>query len=388
MDISSCPPGMGFIPAIPYFYRMMNRLKGLCFALTIPAWMSCSSGPETVRLTEKPLTEAVYASGFIRGESEVRIISQTEGIIEARRVSEGDTLKASSVLYILEHKPAAAKQAAAETQLRISQENKSVNGPALQEAEALLQTLRARMQFDSLQNQRYQNLLRQDAVSKVEAERIRLQYDNTRNEYQAQVNRVAQLHNRLEQDWMLARSSETLASFETSLFSITSPVSGIALKLNKEPGELVRRGEEVALLSNADGYILKLTIDEQDISRVTHGMPVLVKLDAWPDQIWKARVTRIYPLVNTREQSVQVDAHLDEPPSGLLSGMAAEANILIREKEKTWVLPRTAIFRDSVWVWNGSEKIRRAVQTGMVSLEEVEILSGITPEEEVLVVGE
>lgn len=379
---------MGLIQPIPYFYRMMNRLAGLLIAFSIPAWMSCSTSPETVHLSEKPLTEAVYASGFIRGESEVRIISQTEGIIEARRVSEGDTLSAGSVLYVLEHKPAAAKQAAAETQLRISQENKSVNGPALQEAEALLQTLRARMQFDSLQNQRYQDLLRQDAVSKVEAERIRLQYDNTRNEYQAQINRVAQLRNRLDQDWMLARSAETLASFESSLFSISSPVTGVALKLNKEPGELVRRGEEVALLSNTNGFILKLTIDEQDISRVTPGLPVLVKLDAWPDQIWKARVTRIYPLVNTREQSVQVDAVLDESPPGLLSGMAAEANILIREKEKTMVLPRTAVFRDSVWIWNGSEKIRRAVKTGMVSLEEVEILSGVAPDESVLLVGE
>jgi HlyD family secretion protein len=357
----------------------------LIFLFFILVWgVSCSSNSETTTLVEKPLTEAVYASGYNRGVSEIKILSQTEGIISKRTFREGDSIRAGEILYLLDYRPAQARKAAAETTLRISRENLSDNSPAYREAEALLKTLGSKVAFDSSLYFRYQALFKQEAVAKIEVEKMRLQYEASRNEYEMQENRVSQLKNRLEQEWMQARSAEALADFDESVYKILSPSSGKILKLAKEPGELVRRGEEVALVSNDAGHILKLSIDEQDISRVIPGQKVLVKLDAWPEQIWEAQVYKIYPVVNTREQSVQVDAVWTKAPEGLLSGMAAEANIVLQEKSKTFVLPRSAVRQDSVKVWKDGKAIAKAVQTGMVSLEEVEILSGLRPDEEVL----
>lgn len=366
----------------------MKRFIPIAIPWIALSWFACSSKPETVHLAEKPLTEAVYASGFIRGASEVRIYPQTEGILAERKVREGDSVQVGQILFQLEFKPAQAKKEAAESLLKISKENISESSPALREAESILKTVYTRMQFDSLQNQRFSLLAKQEAVAKIEAEKYKLQYENTRNEYATQLSRVQQLRNRLEQEWMQARSTESLAQYDESTYKIISPVAGKILKILKEPGELVRRGEEIALLSNADGFILKLSIDEQDIAKVKTGQLIAVKLDAHPDKIWNARVHRIYPLVNTREQSVQVDAILENAPEGLLSGMAAEANIILRQKDKTYTLPRTAVHKDSVWIWHDAKKERRAVQTGMQSLEEIEILSGINPDEEVILAGE
>jgi multidrug efflux pump subunit AcrA (membrane-fusion protein) len=358
------------------------------FFLGLVILLSCNNAPETVGMTEKPLTEAVYASGFIRGSSEIRIYPQTEGILAERKVREGDTVEAGQVLFVLEHKPAKAKKEAADNLLRISKENISSSSPALREAETMLQSIQSRLQFDSLQYQRYSYLVTQEAVARVEAEKYKLQYNNTRNEYSSQLSRVQQLRNRLEQEWMQARSGETLAEFDESTYKIVSPVAGRVLKILKEPGELLRRGEEIALLSNDEGFIVKLSIDEQDISKINTGQLAYVKLDAEPGQVRKAQIQKIYPLVNTREQSVQVDAILLDAPEKLLSGMAVEANIIIQQKDKTYTLPRSAVKQDSVWVLQEGKKERRAVKTGMVSLEEIEIISGLSPDEKVILAGE
>ena len=146
----------------------------------------------------------------------------------------------------------------------------------------------------------------------------------------------------------------------------------------KEKGELVRRNEAVAVIGKGSMFYLQLSVDELDVQRVKVGQEVLVKIDAYPDKIFRARITAIFPMINKQQQSIRVDADLTEPLPGGFSGLALEANIIIRQKAKALVIPKTALLPgDSVQLKteDGVKKVK--VVKGLETLDEVEITDGL-----------
>jgi HlyD family secretion protein len=159
----------------------------------------------------------------------------------------------------------------------------------------------------------------------------------------------------------------------------------MVFKLMKERGELVRRSEAIAVLGKSDEFFLKLSIDELDIQRVKEGQQVAVKIDAYPNTIFRGKVTKVYPLVDTRQQSLRVDASLNDKLPNLFSGLAVEANIIIREKENALVIPRLAILTgDSVWIAHSDGKKKIKITRGIETMEETEITQGLTTESKII----
>ncbi len=149
-------------------------------------------------------------------------------------------------------------------------------------------------------------------------------------------------------------------------------------KTMKEPGELIRRGEVIAVVGKKDDFYLELNVDELDIGKVQKKQKVLVKIDAYPNKIFNAEISHIYPMINKQQQSVRVDATMNEPLPGWFSGLALEANIIIREKENAMVIPKTKLLAgDSVWVESKDGRRKVKVKTGIETLDEIEILTGI-----------
>jgi HlyD family secretion protein len=129
---------------------------------------------------------------------------------------------------------------------------------------------------------------------------------------------------------------------------------------------------------------LKLTIDELDLQRVKPGQEVMVKIDAYPEKVFHGKVVKMYPLIDTRQQSLRVDAELTDTLPSIFSGLAVEANIIIRENKTALVIPKTALLPgDSVWI-DGKNPEKIKVTRGIETLDEVEITGGITKDSKIL----
>ena len=136
--------------------------------------------------------------------------------------------------------------------------------------------------------------------------------------------------------------------------------------------------EVIAVVGKKDAFYLQLSVDELDVQRVQEGQEVLVKIDAYPGKIFGARLTKIYPMVDRRQQAVRADAELNENLPGWFSGLALEANIIIRKKDQAVVIPKSKLLPgDSVIIQSdeGSKKVK--VTKGIETLDEVEIVSGL-----------
>lgn len=355
----------------PIFYDMK---LGIISALLL--LLACTQPTDTIKPTVKPLLEAVYASGYVVSEQEYQVFSMADGTLKQLVMREGDRVKQGQPLLIVESQQQNARYTIAQETYEQAVANK---GPALAELKALVESAHSKMKFDSVNLVRYENLLKSNATSRVEYDRAQIQYTNSKNDYQGLTSRLIKAENELNLTIQNAYNQLKIAEEESGNYVLRSEIDGMVFKIMKEQGELVRRGELVAVVGKPDNFYLKLTVDELDVQRVKEGQDVVIRIDAYPQQTYRGSVRKVFPMVDTRQQSLRVDAELSEKLPGLFSGLAVEANIIIRQKDKAVVIPRHLVMPgDSVLIRteDGPKKIK--VVRGIETMEEVEILDGLT----------
>lgn len=345
--------------------------------LVLLMW-SCSKDKPLTTPQVKPLMEAVYASGFVVSEQEYQVFSQADGTLGEILVREGEVVKRGTPILKIKSVASSARYEQARETYQQAVDNKN---PVLDEMLAANRSAQSKMQLDSINFLRFSNLLKVNATTKAEYDRAELQYKNSRNDFEAAKSRLTKTRTDLEAAIKNAYNQLQIAEEESGNFTVRSDIDGVVLKIMKEQGELIRRSEAVAVVGQQENFYLKLTVDELDVQRVKVGQPALVKIDALSGQLINGKVIKVYPLVDTRQQSLRVDVALNENVDGLVSGLAAEANVIIQQKENALVIPRQLVLPgDSVWVMVKNEKQKVKVVRGIETLDEVEIISGITSE--------
>jgi multidrug resistance efflux pump len=243
---------------------------------------------------------------------------------------------------------------------------------------AVLQSARARMQNDSVNFVRYRNLHEQNATSRMEYDRAALAYRTSCNDYRALASRYRNTQTSLADNLRNARTQYQLDAEAQSDYQVRSRIDGKVYELYREEGELVKRGEPVALLGDPSGVYLKLGIDELDIHKVQRGQPVLVKLDSYPDRVFGAVVEKIYPMLNARDRTFAADARFTDALPGTYAGLTAEANIVIRRSPRALSIPRAYLVgADSVAVERNGEVRTLRIRKGVENMEYVEVLAGL-----------
>lgn len=330
--------------------------------------------------------EAVYASGFVVSEQEYQIFSQVDGNLAQVLVKEGEEVKKGQTLIVIESNQQNAKYTVSRQAYEMATKNYSDSSPGLRELKTTIRSSHTKLQFDSLNFSRYSNLLKANATSRSEFDRVKLMYENSRNDYALQLSRFEKVKNDLFLSLQNAEGQWKIAQEESGHYELRSEVDGMVFKIMKERGELVRRSEAVAIVGSGNNFYLKLTVDELDVQRVKVGQEVMVKIDAYPQKNFKGKVNKVYPLVDTRQQSLRVDATLEETLPAGFSGLSVEANIIIRQKDKAIVVPKTALMSgDSIWIKTSEGEKKVKVIPGIETLDEVEIVKGIDSTAQVIV---
>ena len=115
--------------------------------------------------------------------------------------------------------------------------------------------------------------------------------------------------------------------------------------------------------------------------------------DGLPRERWEGRVTFVSPGLSTvggREVG-EVLGEVDDPKGELPTNAAVEVQIVTGEKSGTLVVPRAAVLRDGerryVYLLENGRARRREVQVGLSGLTDVEIASGISEKDAVILPG-
>ena len=325
-----------------------------------------------------PISESIYASGIIKAKNQYEAYLTVSGNIDQVFVAEGDSVrKGTPILSISNQTQKLNKENA-----RLSADFADVRGNQgkLTDARSLIALAKEKLQNDSALYLRQKSLWKDRIGTEVEFEARELAYQNSKTAlYSAKV-KYQDLKRQLNFTSSQSKKNLLISSALENDYTLRSRINGIVYSLSKEKGEIVSPQMPLAVIGEANAFILEMQVDEYDILKVKQDLPVLVSMDSYKNQVFEAKVTRIFPMMNSKSKTFLVEATFNKPPKVLYPNISFEANIVLQTKPKAMLIPRNFMLNDSTVVKRNGDKI--AVKTGLKDYKMVEILAGLKVNDE------
>ncbi len=279
---------------------------------------------ETVR---GDLTVTVTATGNLAPTNEVEVGSELSGIVRTVLVDFNDQVRVGQPLARLD-------DTKFEAAVRSSR-------AALEAAHARLQQARA-----TVREQR-QNLSRLRQASQSSGGRLVSATDLEAAE--AALERA--VADELSAKASIEEAQAGLTADETDLAKtvIISPVKGIVLSRNVDPGQTVAASLQAPVLftlaEDLTQMDLVVDVDEADVGRVNAGQPAVFRVDAYPDDTFYARIKQVRYGSQTTNGVVTYKTvlALDNPDLLLRPGMTATAEITVDAVHDALLVPNAAL---------------------------------------------
>ncbi|MDX5481816.1 MAG: HlyD family efflux transporter periplasmic adaptor subunit [Hymenobacteraceae bacterium] len=338
---------------------------------------SCGGKQEKTQPTVENISESVYASGVVKSKNQYQVYPVVNGIIQQIMVTEGDVVKLGEPLLKVENE--AARLSTENARLAAEYARVSANEEKLREAREAIDLARSRMRTDSMLLERQQNLWASQIGTRVELEQRELNYKSSLTAYKSAVLRYNDLKKDLEFAAKQSQKNLQISQTQTADYTVKSETDGKVYSILKEKGEMVSPQVPVAVIGDADEFLVELQVDEYDIARVQPGQRVLLNLDSYKGQVFEAEVYKINPAMNERTRSFTVEASFVKTPPALYPNLTTEANIIIQAKKDALIIPREYLLEGSHVLLEGGEKV--AVKTGLMDYQKVEVLEGLTKED-------
>ena len=356
---------------------MKNSKYYIIIAIAILT-VTCKQNQE-IKPQHKDLIDAVFASGSIITSNQYAITAQAEGYLNTSFVSEGDQVHNGQLLFKLTNDAQQIQVGNAYDNYDNAKKNLNTNGPQIAKLEDQINQAKNTKDSDAANLKRYENLIKTNAVAQVDYDKVKLTYQNDLTNLAVLQKSLADLKQNLYLNEKNAKAQYQLQQNNNKYYALNSAFSGIVLSISKKNGDLVKKGESIALVGSGK-TIAKLFVAEDDIQKIQLGQQTLITLNTTKDKVYNAQVTKIYPSFDVSSQSFIVEASFDELPTQLKNGTQLQANFIISKKKNALVVPSTYLLNgDSVITQKNHQKI--AVKTGIKTLEWVEVLNGLNDNE-------
>lgn len=355
--------------------KMSIKLNILFSATLILFITSCKESNQTeTKPVRQDITESVYSSVTIQPDSLYSVYSLATGILEKALVEEGDTVVIGQNIFQITNNNPKLSSENARLSMEIAKSNYSGQHAILEDLKNELKLAELRFKNDSLNFQRQENLWKQKIGSQAEYDGKKLVFESSQQNLKTLKNRFLRTENELKQQVQQATNNYESTLFLSKDYTIQSKINGRVYSIFKNAGELVSAQQPIAMIGSTTKFIAELLVDEVDIVRIALNQSVLITLEAYKNQVFEAIITKIYPQKNERSKTFKVEAEFVENPKALYPGLSGEANILISTKKNALVIPKVYLYKDKTIETNNG---KIAVTTGLESLDQIEILSGI-----------
>ena len=303
----------------------------------------------SLSLTQHPLLEPLAGKITYNESVTSRISSPVAGRVIAMPLALGTQVQTGSTLLELDSPDVAAAEADyAKAQANLTLARKSYN--------------------------RQQELYAGKAVSLKELERAQDEFNAARSEVQRTQDRLKNLH-------ISTRQSD-------GRFALRSPVPGVVVERNVNPGMEVRPDHDAPLfvVSNLKKLLVLMEVFEVNLNKIKLGQKLSISVPAYPGETFPATVQYIGQVLNENTRTVQVRCDLPNPDDRLLPGMYATITVESDPENRAIVIPLTAIFTegdaDYVFIALGDNHYQqRPVEIGLRLRDKAVITQGLQPNE-------
>ncbi|SFM52630.1 efflux RND transporter periplasmic adaptor subunit [Marinobacter pelagius] len=172
---------------------------------------------------------------------------------------------------------------------------------------------------------------------------------------------------------------------------IEAPFSGVVGLSDISIGAYVTAGTAITTLDTTERMELNFSIPERFLGQVSVGQEVRGISPAYPDQPFRGELVELGTRINELSRSLPVRALIDNTDGRLRPGQFMSATLTLQQREAL-VIPEQAVMirgdEQYVFVAEDGAAKRVSVELGSRMPGMVEVVSGIQPEDEVIVTGQ
>jgi membrane fusion protein (multidrug efflux system) len=231
---------------------------------------------------------------------------------------------------------------------------------------ARLEISRVALEESRLAFERADELRRGQLISTEEFERARSSHDSARAQLQA---------------------DEILLSYT----EIRAPFDGRIVRRYVDFAENVSVNAPLFRISDFTPLLCPIQLPERDLRRLRSGQQAYLTVESWGDERFRASVLRISPVVDAASGTVKVTLDVDARDR-LRPGMFARVFVEVDHRSQALVIPKAALslgsIGDTVYVATDGIASRREVELGFREGDFVEVVSGVSASDLVVVVGQ
>jgi RND family efflux transporter MFP subunit len=247
----------------------------------------------------------------------------------------------------------------------------------LQQSFSNLNTAKANLALAETTKNRYQGLVKDNAVSQQDVDNAVGNYNANKATVEANQANVKQL--------------QALQSFE----KIYAPFDGVITARNTDIGDLINSGSSGGVKTDLFHIVqpgtlrVYVNVPEEYSQGVKTGMTADLSLAEFPGRKFQGKLVRTADAINMTTRTLLIEIDVDNPAGTLLTGSYAEVHLAVPAQASTYLLPvNTLIFRSEglrVGIVKDGKVTLSAVTPGHDFGNEIEIVSGLKQDDQVIV---
>lgn len=188
----------------------------------------------------------------------------------------------------------------------------------------------------------------------------------------------------------IAVAEQRILKIRLARTRITAPFDGVITRRLAEPGDIASGHTHLLTLTDPKSLIVETRIPESVIPLLSENLSIQIVIDALGGQTFPGEILRIHPELNATTHQGTVEVGFSQQPESVLAGQFAKINFLVPTREQLFI-PFSALQHDRdgafVFVLTQGRAERTSVSTGIRVQDQIEILSGLTPGQQLITRG-
>ena len=377
----------------PLLYPRTRRMKRIGGVLLMIGLASCSKHEEEAQ--EAPTVSVVKASvgdlardivltAEFKPFQSIDVMSKVAGYVKSINVDVGSRVQAGQLLATLEIPEMADDLARAKAMVERSQAEVTRARDDLQRAQSVRDI--AHLTYSRLEN-----------VSKAQPGLVAQQeIDDAQSKDQVADAQIAAAQSALSAAQQQVHVSNAELARVNTMFNytrVTAPFAGVITKRFADTGSMIQAGtasntQAMPVVQLAENTLLRLVlpVPESAVATVHVGQQVEVRVPTLK-RSFKGKVSRFADSLALDTRTMHTEVDVPNPDWVLIPGMYAEVNLGLDRRDHVLTIPITAVHDGRAYVVTADNRVEiRTIETGLQTADKIEIRSGLT-ENEMVVVG-